>query len=102
MRFVGDDKRSQILPALVRFPCVDYFLLNKTEHEQHLRVGYGVILVCKQRLKVKVNQVGIHFQRRRRVPNIRISAAYEFLQIQLRRPHIPQSQAVCFFLVIFP
>ena len=102
MRFVTNDKRSQIFPAFVRFPCVDDFLLYKTENKQHLRVGYGVILVCKQRLKVKVNQVGIHFQRRRRVPNIRISAAYEFLQIQLRRPHIPQCQAVRFFLVLFP
>ena len=102
MRLVSDNKRSQILSAFVRFPCVDDFLLDKTENKQHLRVGYGVILVCKQRLKVKVNQIGIHFQRRRRVPNIRISAAYEFLQIQLRRSHITQSQTVRFFLVLFP
>ena len=102
MRLVGDDKRSQIFPALVRFPCIDDFLLYKTENKQHLRVRHGVILVCKQRLKVKVYQVGVYFQRRRRVPNIRISAAYEFLQIQLRRSHIPQCHAVRFFLVLFP
>ena len=88
MRLVRDDKRSQILSAFVCFPCVDDFLLNKTENKQHLRVGYGVILVCKQRLKVKVYQIGIHFQRRRRVPNVRISSVYKFLQIQLRRSHI--------------
>ena len=102
MRLVSDDKRSQVLPALVRFPCVNDFLFYKTENKQHLRVRYGVILVSKQRLKVKVYQVGVYFQRRRRVPNIRISAAYELLQIQLRRPHIPQSQTVRFFLVLFP
>ena len=33
-RLVSDDKRSQILPALVRFPCVDDFLFDKTENKQ--------------------------------------------------------------------
>ena len=102
MRLVRDDKRSQVLPAFVCFPCVDDFLLNKTENKQHLRVRYGIVFIRKQRLKVKINQVGVYFQRRRCVPNIRISTVHELLQIQLCRPHITQSQAVRFFLVLFP
>lgn len=54
----------------------------------------------QKRLKIEVDKVCIDFERGRRVPNVRISAVYKFLQVQFRRAHIAQGQIVHFLLVL--
>ena len=100
MCFVGDNERPQVSSALVRFSRIDDFLFDKTENKQHLRVRHRIVLIRKKRLKIEVDKVCIDFERGRRVPNVRISAVYKFLQVQFRRAHIAQGQIVHFLLVL--
>ena len=100
MRLVADNHCVQVFPVSVHLPCVDNLLLDKPEHQQHLRVRHDVVLVRKQALKVKVYDARVRFQRGRRVPDVRIPARDELLQVQLRRAHIPQGQAVHALLVL--
>ena len=99
MCLVADDHRVQIFSVSVKLSCVDDFLLDKPEHQEHLRVRNDIVLICKQALKVKIYDARVRFQRGRRVPDIRIPPAYKFSEIQFRRAHIAQSKAVHTFLI---
>ena len=46
----------------------DYLIVKPLQHEQHLRIRYGPVLICKQGLEIKHHEVFIGGDGRFTVP----------------------------------